>query len=132
MTVTASTRNLRLSGSYSDPVVHAPSAADPSRPRCGRGRGSGFRPTLDRVTCQRCGVTAHGLDEFVSWDSAAKAEAGYPHVVGKVEDSGDSITIRTEVRDFPGAEVSLDFRIKPEDLDRFIARLTEIKEARGL
>lgn len=125
MKITASTRNLYISSAAANTTVHAPSPADPMKPECGTAvRGGKVYQTLDRVTCLKCGPTEYRLDEFVSWDGTA--------VVAAVEDSGDSIAIRTEVRDVPGVELELDFRIRPEDLDRFIARLTEIKEARGL
>jgi hypothetical protein len=121
--ITAAARNLYLN---SDSETHAPSEADPTKPACGTRPkpGASFRPTLQRVTCQKCGATKYRLDEFVSWDGAA--------VVATVEDSGDSVTVRTALRDMPGVELELDLRIRPEDLDRFIARLVEIKEARGL
>lgn len=119
--ITALTRNLYVSGGE----THAPSPVDPGRPKCGTSsKGAPFRPTLQRVSCHKCGVGRYRLDEFESWDT--------PHVASVIEDSGDSITIRTIAQDVPGIDLALDMRIKPEDLDRFIARLTEIKEARGL
>lgn len=123
MKITAASRNLYLN---SDGKTHAPSESDASKPKCGTAPkpGAAFRQTLQRVDCQKCGVGQYRLDEFESWDSS--------NLVATVEDSGDSITIRTDVRGIPGAELSLDARIRPEDLDRFIARLVEIKEARGL
>lgn len=127
--ITPATRNLVVFGGE----THLPHPDDTSKPKCGTAsKGAPFRPTLQRVTCHKCGVGRYRLDEFVSWESEAKAAAGFPNVVGTVEDSGDSVTVRTEVRDMPGVELSLDLRIRPEDLGRFIARLIEIKEARGL
>jgi hypothetical protein len=120
---TAATRNLYLN---SDDKTHAPSETDPNAPKCGTAPkpGAAFRPTLQRVDCQKCGPSQRRLDEFVSWDSE--------HVVGTVEDNGDSVSVKLAVERIPGVDTTLDMRIRPEDLDRFIARLTEIKEARGL
>lgn len=121
MKIDASTRNLVVSGGE----THLPHPDDTSKPKCGTSsKGAPFRPTLQRVSCHKCGVGRYRLDEFESWDSE--------HVMSSIEDSGDSITVRTATQGIPGAELALDMRIKPEDLDRFIARLVEIKEARGL
>jgi hypothetical protein len=122
MKITATARNLYLP----DGRVHAPSETDPTLPKCGTRvpDGAPFRPTLGTISCQKCGPGKRRLDEFESWDCA--------NVVTQVNDEGDSVSINVSLLDMPGVELSLDARIKPEDLDRFIARLMEIKEARGL
>lgn len=110
---------------YRDGTTHAPHPDDPSKPKCGvRVSFGNFRPSLDGVNCRRCGGPGQPLNAFTSWETE--------HVQGFVNDEGDSVALTVGVYDVPGVENELMLRIKPEDLDRFIARLTEIKEARGL